>query len=498
MKRLGLSPRRKLLVVLPLLALYLAIADFPASMMRACVMAALAYSATALGRPRDGLSVISAAALLLTIIHPADIFNPGFQLSFSAVLGIVCLYPLLQSLYAKLPKKKYLRVPLDSIALSLSAQIGIIPFIALHFHHVPVFTFLINLLIIPLAALCTVGGMVCLILYYIIAPAALVLAHPVRWASAFTARLILGWNALNLPALRLPSPEILAILCMIAALLLASGFLLRSRLFRALSAAFCALAALLISLPLPEAGLNLRMLDVGQGDAVVVESQGHTYLFDVGPEGQVPLQYLSAYGRAVDAVFLSHPHDDHVGGLDALIGIVPIGRVYIPENGLNTADPLSGSALKKAREIGIPIIELSQGDALELPGDIRLDVLWPRRWEGENGDSMVTALRYSDYTFLFTGDIGMNEEIQIDWPRVDVLKMAHHGSKYSTGNMFLARARPEALLIGVGYNTYGHPSPDALNRAAGRRIFRTDAIGCIHLQVLDGGLSYSGFLEGAR
>lgn len=496
-----LSSKYRLFFVLPLLFLYLLIADFPVSMLRAGIMVTAGLVASALGRPRDMLSAISLAAIVVAAISPADVFQPGFQLSFGAVLGIACLqHPIRRLMVYR--KRENARLPgraldyvLDAAAVSLAAQIGILPFIALHFHHVPVFSVILNIVAIPLAMICCWCGIVSLLLYAVLPSLGILTGTLTCIVAGFLEGVIRYWHGLDLPALQIPSPGGLAIALFLVGMLALSGFLLRDKRLRRMIGAFCLIAFLALAWPPQQPGLHLRMLDVGQGDALVAEIEGRTYLFDVGSPGNAVTSYLQYRGGDVDAVFISHPHDDHAGGLESLMEKVQIDKIYVSEGTLEQGDTDSLAYLREAGAEGIAIETLSMGDALTLPGGIEIDVLWPERWQGDNDDSLVLALRYDGYTLLLTGDAGRGMESKLDWPDADMLKVGHHGSKNATGYRLLAQANPQIALIGVGYNTYGHPSEEALRRMEHMRVLRTDESGCIYMHIQDGVLRYQGYLE---
>lgn len=253
----------------------------------------------------------------------------------------------------------------------------------------------------------------------------------------------------------------------------------------------------------PDGRIHITVLDVGQGDAILIDGdRGGRMLIDGGPDPDRLILELDArippWDRRIDVLILSHPHEDHAGGLPRLIKSYRIGRVFEP--GMVGPGPAyhafrADLALQARR----PEL-LSTGDRLTLDS-IDLRVLWPDRdavardppdgGTSINNVSIVLLGTFGTQRFLLAGDI----EEQIDpillargLPRIDLLKVAHHGSRTSSTQAFLDAVRPRAAIVSVGaVNPYGHPAPETLARieAGGARLFRTDRNGTVEA-TLDG------------
>jgi competence protein ComEC len=253
----------------------------------------------------------------------------------------------------------------------------------------------------------------------------------------------------------------------------------------------------------PDGRIHISVLDVGQGDAILVEGDsGSRLLIDGGPDPNRLIVALDGrfppWDRRIDVLILSHPHEDHAGGLPRLVQSYRIGQIYEP--GMLGPGPayraFRGALALDGRTTGI----LSTGDRLQLDS-IGLKVLWPDRdavprtapdgGTSINNVSIVLLGTFGGQRFLLAGDI----EQEIDpilvgrgLPRVDLLKVAHHGSRTSSTNAFLDQVRPSVAIVSVGaVNPYGHPAPETLARveAHGARLYRTDKNGSVEA-TLDG------------
>lgn len=236
---------------------------------------------------------------------------------------------------------------------------------------------------------------------------------------------------------------------------------------------------------------SIAFLDVGQGDASLITlSLGRRtvqILIDGGPNAAI-LPALEAVmpesDRSIDIIMLTHPQLDHFGGLIDVMKRYRVGA-FVWNGRAGTVDAWD-DLVRAVEEAGTSAVALGKGDAIRV-GDHTLAVLHPDRpglISGELNDSSIVArLDAAGIRALFTGDIASNVERRLspDELAADILKVPHHGSKYSSNKEFLERVRPKAAFIEVGKNTYGHPASDALARLAevGSGVFRTDRDGTI-------------------
>ena len=242
--------------------------------------------------------------------------------------------------------------------------------------------------------------------------------------------------------------------------------------------------------------LTVHFIDVGQADAILIECAGQFMLIDGGnrEDGQKVVSYLQSCGvEKLEAVICTHAHEDHVGGLPAVLAVYPTAAVYAPTKTYSSKifDDFLYYTDQQRLEVTIP----APGDSLKL-GSAELLILGPVESYAETNDtSIVVKLTHGESTFLLTGDMEVAAENdmldywedRMDW-NVDILKSGHHGSSTSSGYRFLYETDPEYIVISVGEgNTYGHPHEEVISRYkdAGIPMFRTDELGTV-LAVSDG------------
>lgn len=232
---------------------------------------------------------------------------------------------------------------------------------------------------------------------------------------------------------------------------------------------------------------NLRVycLDVGQGDSILITNNNKTMLIDASTNemGSRVVKYLNDLGiKKIDYLVGTHPHEDHIGGLDNVIKNFDIGTIYMPNVVVTTKtfeeviDAISAKKLK--------VTSPKTGDKFTV-GNAECEVMSIRNDKDDyNNCSIVIKMDFNNVSYLFTGDAEESVESSRKWPHIDVLKVGHHGSNTSSSKNFLDQIKPEVALISVGQgNTYGHPTQATLKRLSniGAKIYRTDENGTILL-----------------
>lgn len=500
MRRLRVRRVLRLPALAVFLAGYCALTGFSAASVRAAVMLMLTLLAQLASRRPDRLTTLAAAMLVVLALDPLQAWSAGFVLSFSAMLGITLLLPPLTRLFARLfpypEKSRPLRYALGRLgrgalsltAVSLAAQVGVLLPTAAYFHQLPLYGVLINLLIVPLAG--TMLTPLCAIaLLFSSVPLA---GQALGWTASLLARLLLWLVALlsELPgaALRVASPPVLAgpALALVAVMLSgrAPGSLRRRALASALVLALAA-GGVYASRP---AELRYIQLAVGQADSALLLDGNQTLLIDAGSDGESALDYLLAEGRDIDALFITHLHLDHIGGVaDLLDAGVRIGQVYLPLNAARQqADPDALKLLERLEGAGIPVMELARGDEMRY-NTTSISVLWPVREHIRSGQDanelpLVLSIRFGPYTILSASDLSGAYERYAAAP-ADVLKVAHHGSADSSGEAFLDQVGARVALVSCSSGSRYLPGEATLERLtrSGAQVLRTDDCGDITL-----------------
>lgn len=506
---LGWGQQPALLCLFFWLPCYAGICGGRPSVVRASIMGLTLVSARLLSLETPVLNALALSALVLLCLNPLELFDPGFQLSFGATTTLILLAGPLERLLR--PRLGWLGA---GLAVSIAAHVGVIPILAHSFHRLSPAALVANLVAMPLAAGVMVAGF------------ATVALAPIPWCAdalgGLAALCVQGLTsssrlAVALPggSLRVPPPGML----WLAMYALALFFVLLAR-GRWRRAGACVLALLIVllaarpSAPTPSY-LRLTVLDVGHGDALLVEIPGNHRLlvdaggaysrtFDMGERVVVP--FLLDHGvRSLDALVVTHADFDHLGGALEVISELRVGALWEGEPAWER------SAYRRLRRLaaqrGVPVRRLRSGEDFAV-GRAFVEVLSAggapgRSRQGGNDSSVVLRLRHGTGSVLLTGDaeraleeslVGSGRSLQ-----ATILKVAHHGSQSSTTPGFLDAVSPEVAVVSAGSGRQGLPSELVLERLRRRgiRVVRTDRDGAIRISLSsDGRVFVESFLRG--
>ena len=435
-------------------------------------------------RPIAAMQAIGLSALVLFLVAPDQIYSIGTVLTFAAVLGIALFTAPLRALLPVRPEWLF-----GALAAAVAAEVATAPILFWRFNLVAAGAWLTTPLSVPLSGILIGLGALLLLFFAVgIFPSPLV----ALFGLGCRALEVIAERAAGIAYLR-PTPALALVLLVALLTLLAALAPRRARFPAALAALSLFLALALRPGPAgPARGFSIEALDVGQGDALLLRWGRRAVLVDGGGSfdltardfGRTTLlpKLLDRGVTRLDAALLTHPHPDHALGLFAVLEELPV-NVFWRSAGQDEG-ALHRELVAVAGERGVPTTVLSAGQQIRF-ADARLSVLHsggrPRKKDAVNNQSLVVLFEKDGRRALLTGDIGAPTEETLlregRWPRVDVLKVAHHGSRTSTTPAFLSAVLPRAALLSCGRrNRFGHPHAQTLDALARRnvRVFRTD------------------------
>jgi competence protein ComEC len=519
----GIPLRSRLVWILGLIAVYMPLAGAGPSIQRAGVMGALGLLATLAGRRRSRFYALVLAAAVTLAIDPSIAADIGWQLSFAAVLGIFLLVPMLRAMIGWLigERRSIAAALIAAVEVTIAASLTTAPLIAFHFGAVSTTTLVANLLALPAVPPAMWLGMLA-------AAAGQVPGFPVEVINALTAPLlayiaqVAAWCGRPSWAYVHPHLGIGGVIAYYAALAGTVGLAMRFAQRRRVAAlreqprgrrrvpwwqgsrlawgAAFGIGVGLVAIALykggataapPTIGLRVTVLDIGQGDSILLQpAVAPPVLVDGGPPGDDLAAKLRAAGvDSLAAAIVTHDQSDHAGGIEELLGRVPVQRLIYGR--------LDRTFLSEASRAGAAPLRVAAGDTLR-SGALHLQVLWPPRelltepiaGADPNAQALVVLARWRDFSMLLTADAEA-EAVPIDPGAVDVLKVAHHGSDDAGLGALLERTAPQLAVISVGEdNSYGHPTPGTLATLAahGVETLRTDRDGAVVLDVHRGSI----------
>lgn len=471
---------------------------------RALTMFLLHLIADIIGRSYDMLTALALVCVLMLIEQPLYIYHSGFLLSFGAVMGIGLIYPLLsgivyRSTYNKaeagirsyMQNSTIMHKILDSFLSSCSVSLFTLPVLLYYYYEFPVYSLILNLLVIPLMAFLLLFGIGSILLGSIYLPLAILISYP--------AKIILGiYEAACLLLEKMPYanavlgvPKLWQIIGYY--LVFAMMIIFALKISNAVKCVYMLIAISVLTMRF-SIGLHVTMIDVGQGDAFFIRSEsGTTYMIDGGSSSEKKLAqytlipFLKYHGVSqVDYVFVSHPDADHVSGIIDILSNntsgIRIGHLIMPRR-INK-DEAYIELEKEAEKAGTALLYMVSGDCLR-DGSLSFTALHPQEdfvTDDANAYSLVLSMSYYEFDVLFTGDVEGSGETEMlrqlkkekengTLKNYELLKTAHHGSKNSTPNELLDLINAKYAWISCGKNnTYGHPHKELLERLENENI----------------------------
>ncbi len=539
---LRLTKERSLVLAMVAIPFYMLLSGGTPSVVRAGIMALIGMYAHKKQLLKDGLHIVSIACMLMLLLNPFYIYNVSFHLSFIVTTGLIVGVPLM----VKLLPIRY-KAFKNALAVTLTAQWVSFPFSIYYFNQFSVWSWIANLVLVPFISLIILPlGMATLLTALLSRTLAGWLAYVNDWCIQIVIYAVEQIQQWDKYVMIWPTP---APMWMVTYYLLIIGSLLGLNVVRQHSSfhwhvKLCALFTACILVAVIIVGLNpdgwsrkgiVQFIDIGQGDAALIRTPYDRYIlvdgggstsfykqedvwkqrfnpFEVGEKVLLPLLKRRGVGE-LEYVIISHFDTDHIGGLIEVIENIPVGSILM--NGTYKDNTTVDRLYELALERSIPIYTLKQGTHLSIDKETKLTVISKqvtakqeqrelREVASQNEQSLVVLLELYDRKLLFTGDIGIGTEqallgsLASQWvqahgtdkhavkPSVDIMKVAHHGSKHSTSTPWLDYWSPSIAVISAGANNrYGHPHPDVISRLeqAKAEVWRTDKHGEIQIEI---------------
>ena len=497
------SGKRSSLFCLIILWLFVLVTGASPSAARAGIMQSILLLAPIIRRENDGITSLSFALMLILLINPYSCASISLQLSFGAMAGLLLfgepVSAYLLSLFPKAAKNRLFCGFCITAGASLAVLAFSAPLAAIHFNYVSVLSPLTNIVSLFAVSICFSMGILACAAGMIFLP----LGQCIGWITGIFARYLMFAASLiaKIPFSAVYLNSRATVIWMFLTYLLAAGAVLwkTKSAMRVLLPVFLSFVCLYSVSKITQWNYRksdgfLSVLDVGQGECVCVISEDNTLLFDCGNTGtltnagETAASYLNMAGRKrLDAIVLSHLHEDHANGVPFLLEMIPVERIYVlsdadcsPELMLELQDAATGH--------GVEWIPVSDDQILRY-GKIQAELYIPTDKGEQNERCIISRITIGDTDALLTGDAPKSTELSFLADHLpeetEILIVGHHGSRSSTSGELLKALQGKIAIISCGLNSYGHPSYEVLERlhAYGYELFRTDLQGTVEIRI---------------
>ncbi len=495
----------RILITCLFLIFYIFLTGQSPSVVRATIMAVIVLSSMMFERKIDVFNSLAIAALIILFFDAKQLFHPGFQLSFVAVISIVSLYPKISSVKNILPtnikSNPVITAVIGLFSVSTAAAIGTLPFTSFYFGKISIIGLAANLLIVPLTGLVLACGIVTVASAFMWQFLGSIYAEATKLVAGFLLKSvsILGSQPFSYINSNFTIWSGILFYIFVGFLFsLSRGVIFKRSLFFILIVLNIWIYHFIFFAE--EDKLRVTFLDVGQGDAIFLQfADGKNMLIDAGPKtvyrdagARFILPFFKKSGvKKIDLIVNSHPHHDHLGGVPFILRNMKVDRIidagsFEKTEIFNEYERLIDSLQIKRGKVG-------RGDTILISENVRIYILHPFGYfdttniKDLNNQSIVKKIVFGNTSLILTGDAEIKSENEIinqygDFLKAGILKIGHHGSKTSTGESFLQYVNPQQAVISVGHlNKFNHPSNEVLERLTnkGINIYRTDLSGAI-------------------
>lgn len=489
-----LAVKLSAIITLIFIIFYCMLVGSGVSVVRAVTMAGIHLVGKIIDRDRDFITTIAFAAICLLIHEPLFLWDIGFQFSFIAVFGIaIATEPIDRLIWLLLRNITFIQ-PLfnkekfrKSFAVSVTVFLSISPLSIYYFYYFMPYSILANIIIILTANVLVILGFSVGVIGLISLTAAEILSGGIYAILKVYEKVVLFFSSLPGATILIGKPSIIFIIgfyivfgCLIYTLSAYNENLKKRIKYFAITLSTYLILIFLNNIRYT--GLEVTFLDVGQGESIVIQLNNEVYIIDGGgvrnkeigenKGSTVLLPFLDNRGiNYIDTVFVTHEDADHIVGIIELIGNKEIGQI-LTTFAIDKEDELYLMLEYKADKHNVPIGYIGDGDAFQSKGGIIIEVIYPvygQSFRDINDTSLVMSMEYKGVRFLFTGDIDMEAELDIIRRgrnvSAHVLNVAHHGSKFSTADIFLNEVSPTIGVVSAGKNNvFGHPSLEVIEK----------------------------------
>ena len=504
---MGISIKINTVIVTFFLFFYLAMINWQLPALRAVLLVVLALIAKMSNRKCDLYNLLAVIALILFVLNPWSLFMVSFQLSFTAVVMIGYLSPILSEwcffLAAKIRKV---------VSSSLAVQIGLFPILIYYFNQISLLSLVSNLILMPLISFILLLLLIFIIVNMFSSYCASIIAFIIKFLLDLNSNIIEVLTSNFNVILVMPSPSVLIMILYYIIIYNSKKLLQVPRIpygkqkFKKIFIILLSLVIIVVAVGF-EANNNLELIffAVGLGDGIYIKTpSGRDVLIDGGSNGQEVINFLKREGiTEIDLIFISHFHNDHVGGIIEVLKNCAVNKICYPPTFNNSLQSKLIETIKNQTQ-KTEMVVLRAGDEIIL-GPVQFLVLNPKSELIEtsklNNNSLVLKMKYKQFNALLTGDIEQEAERRLVNSHLDLkanlLKIAHHGSDSSSTVNFLKKVEPDLSIISVGNNIHGLPDKKIearLEKLGGKKL-RTDRQGAIMINTDGYSYDYQSYLD---
>ena len=481
--------------------IYVFMTGLGASVIRAALMLLFVLIGKLIDRDAHSISLLSFVAFLMLIYNPMYINDVGFQLSFIVTLGLLVMTP-----YVIQSKYRIINWILGSISIPIIAQLWVIPIQIFYFNNISIYSVFANIMSVPILYVISFGGFISSLLSAI-QPLADIICRSFDFILNPLITLLVNisdfWGALPNSTLQTTHPNPFQIFIYYIILLDITAFFdknLRSRYKKMLFVTLPVLIFILLitTISVPNKTLEITAFDVGNADSFLIKTPDSKYIMiDTGKAGynggksqaeMLLLKYFKDRGiRNLDSIIVTHFDNDHSGGAADLMKGMNVKNIYV--NSLEHDSNQAVEIYKIAKDKGVKLIEaenkqnvIDDGSMLKMTNFILKGVAGV----GDNESSIITLLKYGDFTMLFMGDAGIetfNKQKQYFPQNITVLKVGHHGASGVINKSMAEYLNPKYSIVSTGENKFGHPSIYTIETLKGSKVLRTDINNSVRITV---------------